>query len=322
MLEKIVAEMTLALLMFQATQVDVSAFMPHAISSPTLPVAGFSLSRREYLPQANSRIRLPEKTDIAAAEIITSARSVAVLDGASGMLLYGKNPDTPRAIGSITKLMTAMVFLDTKPDLTRSVVLLPDDYLAGGRVYLAYRDELMLGDVLRASLVGSDNTATQALVRFSGLSQDDFLARMNAKAQEIGMEQSTFSDVSGLSGENLSTAREVSLLLLRAKTYPEILSRTQQDHALITQASGFTVDIPSTNSLFHTAFLSSGFSLIAGKTGFIPEAGYCFTGAFLHDGHEIFTTVLGAETKDARFSDAANVTDWITQIYTWPSSSL
>lgn len=316
---KVAGEIVLALLFLNVTQTDASVFMPTFARAAMPDIAGFSFSHPvAHLPVAHDRDLAPRKTDLLAESVETTAQSVTVFDAASGALLYAEEPDVVRSIGSISKLMTAMVFLDTAPDLSSWVTVTRNDYVGGGRVYLAYNDPVRLGDILTASLVGSDNTATEALVRFSGLSREEFLERMNAKARAFGLVSTSFADVSGLSMDNRSTAREVASILAHAVDYDHITQRTQMSVATLVQSSGFSVTVSSTNDLLSSSFVDSGFAVLAGKTGYIPQAGYCFTGAFVYNGRRIYTTVLGADSQESRFTDAANVTDWVTQVYTWP----
>ena len=318
-MHKVAGELVLALLLLNVTTTDASVFMPTFARAAMPEIAGFSFSQQAVrLPVADDRVLAPRKTDLAAVGVETTAQSVTVFDAASGALLYAEEPDVVRSIGSISKLMTAMVFLDTAPDLSSWVTVTTDDYAGGGRAYLFYNDPVYLGDVLSASLVGSDNTATEALVRLSGLSREEFVANMNKKALELGLASTAFVDPSGLSAENQSTAREVAAMLAHAASYDEIASRTQMPVANIAHASGRLVAVPSTDDLLTSSFVASGFDIFVAKTGFIPQAGYCFTGAFVYRGHRIYTTVLGADSKESRFTDAANVTDWVTKVYTWP----
>lgn len=319
-MHKVAGELVLALLLLNVTTTDASVFMPTFARAAMPEVAGFSFSQDvPRLPIADDRILTPRKTDLAAVGVETSAQSVTVFDAASGALLYAEEPDVIRSIGSISKLMTAMVFLDTVPDLSSWVTVTTDDYAGGGRAYVFYDDPVHLGDVLSASLVGSDNTATEALVRLSGVSRDEFIARMNTKAAEMGLVSTTFIDPSGLAAENQSTAREVANILAHAATYDAITSRTQMAVANIVHSSGRSVAVPSTDDLLSSSFVASGFDVLVAKTGFIPQAGYCFTGAFVFNNRRIYTTVLGADSKESRFVDAANVTDWVTKVYTWPA---
>ncbi len=322
MMGKTIGEILLAVVCLQVWGVDTAFFTPAFVAAAAPQFRGYDFQQAPArLPVAPAKDLVPIKTDVMTFGLETSAQSVAVIDAASGALLYAEAPDEVRAIGSITKLMTASVFLDMHPDLSSWVTLVPEDFAGGGRAYLGYRDAVKLGDVLSTSLIGSDNTATMALVRFSGLSTEDFVRKMNEKAREWGLTHTSFTDPSGLSAANVSTAREVSVLLARASVYQDIATRTTLSQKTIVQASGFQVTVSTTNDLLTSTFVGSGYPLLAGKTGYIPQAGYCVTAAFNHEQHPIFVTILGAEDIDDRFTDAANVADWVYAAYTWPENT-
>lgn len=270
------------------------------------------------LPIAADRvIPPPKKIDLQSFGVVTSAQSAIVVDAASGATLFAKNPNEVRPIGSISKLMSALVFLETNPDLDEYVTVTPDDFAGTGRVYLYYNDPVRLEDVLGASMVGSDNTATLALVRLSGLSYDEFVARMNAKALELGMLESRFEDPSGLSVHNVSTVGELSVLLAEAKKHEEI-SQFMTDATLnVQQSSGRVAVIPSTNLLLTSPLNTGEYQVTAGKTGYIPQAGYCLATAVEHDSNEVYIVVLGADEIEARFEDAMDLAGWTFQTFEW-----
>ncbi|MFZ2681865.1 MAG: serine hydrolase [Patescibacteria group bacterium] len=270
------------------------------------------------LPKAESKlIPPPVKVDLGSFGVVTSAQSAVVIDAASGAVLFSKNPNEVRPIGSITKLLTALVFLETEPDLASYVTVTPDDFAGTGRVYVYYDDALTLENVLGASLVGSDNTATLALVRHSGLTKDEFVARMNTKAIELGMLSSRFEDPSGLSVKNVSTVTEVSLLLAAAKAQAEMAQFMTDATLNVPQMSGRVAVIPSTNLLLTSALNSGNYQVTGGKTGYIPQAGYCVTTAIKYEGHEIYVVVLGADGLTSRFDDAMALAGWTFKTFDW-----
>lgn len=270
------------------------------------------------LPLAKDRvIPPPKKIDLQSFGVVTSAQSAIVIDVASGATLFSKNPNEVRPIGSISKLMSALVFLETQPNLDEYVTITPDDFAGTGRVYLYYNDALRLEEVLGASLVGSDNTATMALVRFSGLTEEEFVARMNAKATELGMLESRFQDPSGLSVNNVSTVGELSVLLAEAKKYPEITQFMTDATLSVQQTSGRVATIPSTNLLLTSPLNSGDYQITAGKTGYIPQAGYCLATAVEHEGNEVYIIVLGADEIEARFEDAMDLAGWTFKTFEW-----
>ena len=283
-------------------------------------VAGVSIEAAATLPLSKDKIPPPpKKLDLQSFGVVTTARSAIVIDAASGVTLWAKNPNEVRPIGSISKLMAMLVFLDTQPDLTKYVTVIPDDFAGTGRVYLHYSDPVLLEDVLGAALVGSDNTATLALVRLSGLSADDFVARMNTRAIDLGMLQTKFEDPSGLSANNVSTVGELAVLLAEAKTHPEITQFMTDATLTVQQASGRVSTIASTNLLLTSALNRGEYQITAGKTGYIPEAGYCLATSVEHAGHEVYVVVLGADDIEARFDDAIDLAGWTFKTFAWPT---
>lgn len=321
MISRVIAQMLLALTTLQIVPVDAANFEWN-IGIPTSDIAvhtsQLSLLSSPKLPQAGERVLPPKKTDLSSYGVVTDAKSAIVIDSASGATLFVKRADDVRAIGSITKLMTSLVFLDTQPDLQQWVTIEKEDYIGGGRVYLQYQDGIRLEDVLGASIVGSDNTATQALSRLSGMTTDQFVAAMNTKALELGMTSSVFTEVTGLDSGNVSTARDLQILLTEAKNIAILSDFMTTKRLPISHASGIAVVVESTDALFDSLLNAGDYRITGGKTGFIPEAGYCFITTITHEGDEVFVAVLGASSKEDRFADAKALAIWAFSTFTWP----
>lgn len=260
----------------------------------------------------------PIKTDITSVGVVTSAVSAIVVDRASGAILFEKNSEAPRSIGSITKLMTAYVFLETHPDLSTPAFLVPEDIRLGGVQHIRMDDPLVARDILQASLIGSDNTATAALVRLSGMPIGDFVARMNEVAAEMGLKNTRFVDPAGLSVDNRSTSPDLVRLLDRTLENEEIRLATGLSAVDIVSGSGLVYRVENTNELL-TEFLNQPpFKIVGGKTGFLPEAGYCFGAIVSREGAgEILVVVLGSESKHGRFQDAKALAAWAFKVYKW-----
>lgn len=269
------------------------------------------------LPRAADRSAGPKKVDLDSYGIVTSAQSAIVVDAASGAVLFSKNPNDARAIGSITKLMTIYTFLQTEPQLNTKVTLVPDDYVAGGRVYLRFDDAVYLYDVLKASLVGSDNTATASLARLAGMTDDNFVELMNANAVELGMTSTHFEDLSGVGAYNTSTAYDLTKLLAAAEDDTTMANIMAMDEVTVSQASGYTVTVEATNILLDSYLNTDTYHIVAGKTGYIPQAGYCLATSIEHERGRIRVVVLGAPTITTRFIDAKGLAAWAFKTYSW-----
>src|SRR3990170_4261559 len=138
-----------------------------------------------------------------------------VMDDREGVMLYGRNVDRPRSIASLTKLMTALVIIESGLSLDEQIKITREDRdrLRGTRSRLGFNAVFTRYDLLRAALGASDNRAAAALARTYPGGQENLVRAMNAKAIELGMKRSRFMDSSGLHNGNVSTASDLVLLV-------------------------------------------------------------------------------------------------------------
>ena len=233
-----------------------------------------------------------------------NARAAMLLDARTGEILFEKNAGTPMPIASLTKLMTAMVLIESKPDWSRRVMISREDLLGSGHTKLRAGEVLTMRDLLHLALLSSDNSATKSLVRNSDLPPEEFLARMNRKAQVMGLQQTRFVEFTGLSEQNVSTATEYAQILKRAgnepliqhiTTLPDYTFRTSRgDHHLV-----------NTNRLCRYGI----FDVRGGKTGFINESGYCLATWVSTRTRDVISVVLGAPSNSARFAETRRLID-------------
>jgi D-alanyl-D-alanine endopeptidase (penicillin-binding protein 7) len=234
------------------------------------------------------------------------ARNAIVLDPATGAVLYEKNAGASAPIASLTKLMTALVLLEQPPDFERSVEVTNRELAGGGHTQLRRGERVRIGDLLHMSLMCSDNVATRVLVRESGLPSDDFLARMNRKAVELGLARTRFVEFTGLDERNVSTAADIARLLRAAAENPIIHDiSTQRGHDFV----GLSVrNRPRPHHVSNTNRLLYGrYEIRGGKTGFISEAGYCLATWVRTDQRDMIAVVLGAPTNATRFADVVRL---------------
>jgi D-alanyl-D-alanine endopeptidase (penicillin-binding protein 7) len=239
---------------------------------------------------------------------ILSKAAVAV-DVEKGEILFEKNMEEPTPIASLTKLMTALVFLEQNPNLDDSITIIPCDAESSGRSRLRVGETLILNDLLYASLMSSSNLATKALVRVSGLPFEDFIARMNQKVKEIGLENTHFYEPTGLDENNQSTALDCARLLsfaLMNKKIASITSRETYTFTSLYKKKRRLHQISNTNKL-----LSSSLNVKGGKTGYIGASGFCLATLVENDdGVKIATVVLGAPSSFTRFKETKSIIKW------------
>lgn len=317
MIAELIGHFVLTSALLRIVPVDASAFeVQVGVAEPLVRFVS-STSGLATLPRAADRRAGPKKIDLDSYGIVTSAQSAIVVDAASGAVLFSKNADEQRAVGSITKLMAVYTFLQTDPQLNAKVTLVPDDFVAGGRVHLRFDDPVYVYDVLKASLVGSDNTATGSLARLSGATDEAFVAQMNENASALGMTSSQFEDLSGVGARNLSTAHDLTKLLAAVEGNATMANIMAMDEVTVTQASGYSVVIEATNALLESFLNTDTYHIVAGKTGYIPQAGYCLATSVEHEGGRVRVVVLGAPTITSRFADAKGLAAWAFKTYSW-----
>ncbi|MDE2020810.1 MAG: D-alanyl-D-alanine carboxypeptidase, partial [Patescibacteria group bacterium] len=302
-----------SLLVLRAAPAVVSSTQP-AIAWNQLPVAKYVSA-----PALSSEPK-PTKKDAESFGVSVSARGAIVMDEASGDILFEKGARDPYPIASLTKLMTAMVFLDQHPNLDEEVAMDPSDSTTEGRSVFMPSERLTKREILRAALVESVNAAANALARLTGMTREDFLKAMNEKAKALGMQEANFADPVGLDPRSSASAHDVALALRAALSYPEIREAASMDKVKIKGLStGHMYEITTTNLLL-TSFLNKApYKIIAAKTGSLPEAGFCLAQVTEREpGEDVIAVVLGSDNHFDRFQDVKAMTTWAFDTFEWP----
>jgi D-alanyl-D-alanine endopeptidase (penicillin-binding protein 7) len=240
--------------------------------------------------------------------------AVALVIDHNGNRLVSRNTTEVRPIASITKLMMAMVVLDSDVPLDDPITITEQDRdrLRWSRSRL-YIDEATMSrrDMLRVALMSSDNRAAHALGRttFAG-GTPDFVEAMNAKAAAIGMRDSHFADSSGLDARNVSTAEDLVRMINAAAQYPFIREVTSTGeftaHPYIETKRG-PVQYRNTNPLTR----DSRWQVELSKTGYIHEAGRCLVMQAVVAGRRLYIVLLNAQGKLTPVADSTRLRDWL-----------
>lgn len=266
----------------------------------------------DYQVKPENKIYLPHKKDNNSLGVKITAHSAAVLDKDSGIVLWKKNADGVRSIASITKLMTAIVFLENRPDWNTQITMEIRDEANGGIPDIKRGEVVRVKDLFYTALIASDNNAAMAMVRSTGLSNEEFVKKMNDKAKALGLENTAFVEPTGLNDANHSTAIEVLQMAKYAFDIPDIRAVVGLAEYNFNSISGESHRIFSTNQL-----LSSYLDIEAGKTGFINSSGYCIVAEVKGDKANIISVVLGSETNPDRFQDLKILSGWILENFIW-----
>ena len=242
-----------------------------------------------------------------------SLRSNAALvtDENMGAVLYGKNIDVIHPIASLTKLMTAMVMLDSglPLDATIRVENSDIDFERGSRSKMRVGEVLPRRDLLRLALMSSENRAAAALARTYPGGQTQFVVMMNRRAAKIGMNSTWFVDSSGLSNANVSTPRDLVKLVAAAARYDLIRQYSTTPEVSLTRLdSGQQIAYRNTNLLLRH---DSGWEINLSKTGYLDDAGHCLVLQATISGRLVNIVLLDSWGRYSRVGDANRIKQWL-----------
>lgn len=229
------------------------------------------------------------------------SKSAILIDLDTGNIIARKDEEKVRPIASLTKLVTAMVFLKTAPDLFKVETVGEDDRQGGGRSRLYVGEKLTLYDLFHLALISSDNVAARILARSTGFSADEFAEKMNQLAGELNLTHTRFVDPTGLDRENVSTASDLAVIFKAALEY-ERISETikKKNHTYKAINSDRQYVAYNTNRLLYGRE-----DILGGKTGYIRDSGYCLAlGVEMGDGRRLGAILLGAPSNAYRYRDA------------------
>jgi D-alanyl-D-alanine endopeptidase (penicillin-binding protein 7) len=231
-----------------------------------------------------------------------------VVDQNSLAPLYDKNSQAVLPIASITKLMTAMVAIDAKLPMNDLVEVTDEDrdYNKGTGSRLSVGSVLSRQDMLHIALMASENRAAAALSRYYPGGRPAFLNAMNLKARSLGMMDTHFESPTGLTSQNVSSARDLVKMVNAAYQYP-LIREFSTDHSYEVFTGKTTLHYNSTNALVRNPTWDIGLQ----KTGFINEAGECLVMQTVIHSRPMIIVLLDSTGKYSHFADATRLRAWL-----------
>jgi D-alanyl-D-alanine endopeptidase (penicillin-binding protein 7) len=282
--------------------------------------AARSQSRKLTLVRARAAAMAREMSDTAlprfkvdaAGDLVPDVRAAAAIiyNPATNEVLWEENSQDPRSIASITKVMTATVFLENDPNLSQPVTVARSDVFQASTTHLHANDKVTADDLLHLLLIASDNAAARALARISPQGPQGFVVRMNEKAAELGLQSTHYADPSGLLSDNVSSAFDMARLITNAAQDERISSIMRMPEYTIYVNGRRPVAFHSTNHLLGRPNVE----VRAGKTGFISKAGYCLATVLRlpQSSQDVAVVVFGARSNAGRFLESQNLFNWVT----------
>ena len=256
---------------------------------------------------------IPQKMEGSVAPIV-SARSAMLMDVDTGIVLYQKNPEERMPMASLTKIMTAILILDSHK--LSEVVTVQDDFSEfkelGVRIWLQQYEKITVGDLLIGLLVPSAGDVAMALAKYHSGSVEKFVEEMNAKAYELRLSNTQFKNPIGLDeAGHYSTAYDLAMLTRYALRNADFRRIVQLPEASISSTNG-----KNTHSFKSTDELLGGYLDIRGvKTGTTDEAGQSVINlARTKNGKDILSVVLDSPS---RFQESKSLIDWSFRSFLW-----
>ena len=234
--------------------------------------------------------------------------AAVLMDAATGKILYEKNIHEQRPCASITKVMTLLLVFEA---LDSGKIHLDDVVTAsahaasmgGSDIWLEEGEQMTADDMIKATAVASANDAAVALAEFVSGTEDEFVRSMNARARELGMNDTVFMNCNGLDEEgHITSAYDVALMSRELIKHEEIFNYTS---IWLDTLRGGETQIVNTNKLLKTYDGITGL-----KTGTTGDAGSCISATAERNGLSLIAAVLGADSGIQRFKDAAALLDY------------
>ncbi len=259
------------------------------------------------VPSFALAMQMPDPASVSDAITGVSADSYVVQNIKTGEILFSKNANARMIPASLTKLVTALVVMDTKPKLGKTVAISQADQIAGACkhggdcIKAKAGTKFTIDGLFHAALLPSANNAANALARSTGMSSAQFAKKMNAKVKALGAKNSVFYEPTGMSSSNRTTAADYAKIVAAAYSNPYLKQVAQKPNYYLesTNNSNYSQYIKNSDKLL----ASEEIEMLGAKTGYLG-ASYNFASLLKYQGGpELAVVVLGEPHLYSAFAD-------------------
>ena len=256
------------------------------------------------LPRVNANATVPPPS------FELDCKSAILIEASTGKVLYEKDADMALPPASVTKVMTLLLVMEAIEegrlkygDTVRASANACS--MGGSQIYLKENEEMSVEDMLKSVVIASANDAAVALAEHIAGSEEEFVRRMNKRAEELGMKSTRFENTNGLddtTDSHLTSARDIAIMSRELIKYPKILeySSTWMD-----SVRGGEFGLTNTNRLVRFYKGATGL-----KTGSTAKAGFCISATAERDGMSLICVIMGAPSRDVRNAAAVKLLDY------------
>ncbi len=296
-------------LIFIATVFPVAIFAAPVLRKPIAKVPIVAVTSKH-----------PLRIDPIEIELKINARAYVVLDRTTGKILTEKQENLVWPIASLTKLMTTELVLNAHPSLRKTQSVLGDDDVGGAKLYVKSGDAFTVDDLFYAAFLGSANNAANALSRLVA-PKEVFVAKMNARAKQLGLSNTHYADPTGMEVDNTSTVLNIAWLADREFARQEVMRyATTPVRTILVANTGEQKKIKNADWMLSRPEYDDMY-VTGGKTGYLEESGWNFVSAIRPSAagkkQELLIVVFGDASRDAVFKDTQSLANWAWNVYAW-----
>ena len=249
-------------------------------------------------------------TQESAPSLDLNCKSAILIEATTGKVLYEQNADEALPPASVTKVMTLLLVMEA---IDEGKIKLDDMVstsahaasMGGSQIFLEEGEQMSVEDMLKSVIIASANDAACALAEFVSGSEEAFVARMNERASELGMQNTTFENTNGLDDtaqNHLTSARDIAIMSAELIKHEKIL-----EYSSIWMDTIRNGEFGLTNTNRLVRFYKGCTGL---KTGSTAKAGFCISATAERDGTKLVAVIMGAESRDIRNAAATKLLDW------------
>ena len=274
----------------------------------SIGVSAKTVTTDEEIPDLNEPIESVTTAATPGTDLGIKATSAILIEQHTGDIIYEQNPDEKLKPASVTKIMSLILIMEAieRKDFTPEEIVTASDYAAGmggSQIWLKPGETMTVDDLLKATVVGSANDATVALAEKVAGTEEVFVEKMNEKAKQLGMNNTTFKNSTGLDAEgHLTTAYDVAIMSRELLKYPLI---KRYSTLWIERIRNGESELVNTNKLVRFYEGTTGL-----KTGTTSGAKYCLSASAKRGKTEFIAVVMGADSSKDRFEGAKKMLDF------------
>ena len=249
-------------------------------------------------------------------DLAPNAKSAIMIEASTGEILFQKNKDEKLAPASMTKMMSMLLIMEEieNGNLKWNEMITTSEKassMGGSQIFLKVGEKMTVEDLLKGVAIASGNDAVGALAERVSGSEEQFVKRMNTRAQDLGLKNTNFINATGLTADNhYSSAYDMSLIAKELVKHEKILEFTSTYEDYLRKDTKSPFWLVNTNRLVRFKEGVDGL-----KTGFTDEAGYCLTATMKKDNMRLITVVMKEENTSKRSADTTKMLDYGFNIY-------